>query len=130
MLPVRGSRVVTVSSMGHSIRAAIHFDDLQWEHRYDRIAAYGQSKLANLLFTAELQLRLDAAGSSVKAMAAHPGYAATNLQFHSGSRSAAGVLRASSVLDTPGGAASSAVVPWAASRRCSSYVNIRLASLD
>ena len=37
LLPVRGSRVVTVSSMGHRIRAAIHFDDLQWENRYDRI---------------------------------------------------------------------------------------------
>ena len=60
LLPVRGSRVVTVSSMGHRMRAAIHFDDLQWEHRYDRIAAYGQSKLANLLFTYELQRRLAA----------------------------------------------------------------------
>ncbi len=51
MLAVRGSRVVTVSSLGHRIRAAIHFDDLQWGRRYDRVAAYGQSKLANLLFT-------------------------------------------------------------------------------
>lgn len=60
LLPVRGSRVVTVSSLGHRIRAAIHFDDLQWERGYDRIAAYGQSKLANLLFTYELQRRLAA----------------------------------------------------------------------
>ena len=60
LLPVRGSRVVTVSSTGHRLRAAIHFDDLQWEHRYDRYAAYGQSKLANLLFTYELQRRLAA----------------------------------------------------------------------
>ncbi|WP_201407524.1 oxidoreductase, partial [Mycobacterium paraintracellulare] len=58
LLPVRDSRVVTISSLGHRLRAAIHFDDLQWEHRYDRIAAYGQSKLANLLFTYELQRRL------------------------------------------------------------------------
>ena len=57
LLPVRGSRVVTVSSIGHRLRASIHFDDLQWERRYDRIAAYGQSKLANLLFTYELQRR-------------------------------------------------------------------------
>src|SRR6202034_820472 len=51
LLPVRGSRVVTVSSMGHRLRAAIHFNDLQWERSYNRAAAYAQSKLANLLFT-------------------------------------------------------------------------------
>lgn len=51
LLPVPGSRVVTVSSTGHRIRAAIHFDDLQWEHSYSRMAAYGQAKLANLMFT-------------------------------------------------------------------------------
>jgi len=50
-LPVAGSRVVTVSSIGHRIRADIHFDDLQWEHSYTRVAACGQSKLSNLLFT-------------------------------------------------------------------------------
>ena len=53
--------------------------------RYRRWPAYGQSKLANLLFTKELQRRLTAAGSSVLSTAAHPGYAATNLQSHSGS---------------------------------------------
>ena len=58
LLPVAGSRVVTVSSIGHRIVADIHFDDLQWERRYNRVAAYGQSKLANLLFTYELQRRL------------------------------------------------------------------------
>ena len=58
MLPVPGSRVVTVSSIGHRIRAAIHFDDLQWDRSYNRVAAYGQSKLANLMFTYELQRRL------------------------------------------------------------------------
>lgn len=62
MLPVPGSRVVTVSSQGHRIHAAIHFDDLQWERRYNRVAAYGQAKLANLLFTYELQRRLGEAG--------------------------------------------------------------------
>ena len=82
LLSVRGSRVVTVSSMGHRLRAAIHFDDLQWERRYEPGAAYGQSKLANLLFTYELQRRL-AARSSAKngtmAVAAHPGSSNTEL---------------------------------------------------
>jgi len=80
LLPVRGSRVVTVSSTGHRIRAAIHFDDLQWEHRYDRVAAYGQSKLANLLFTYELQRRLAARDQpTTAALAAHPGFSNTEL---------------------------------------------------
>jgi NAD(P)-dependent dehydrogenase (short-subunit alcohol dehydrogenase family) len=78
-------RVVAVSSTTHRM-GAIDFDDLNWERKpYRRWRAYGQSKLANLLFTVELQRRLDAAGSPVIATAAHPGYAATNLQFHSGS---------------------------------------------
>ncbi len=77
-------RVVSVSSAAHR-GGAIDFDDLNWERKpYKAWRAYGQSKLANLLFTAELQRRLTAAGSSVLATAAHPGYAATNLQFHSG----------------------------------------------
>ncbi len=76
-------RVVTVSSTGHRF-GSIDFDDLNWERKpYKAWRAYGQSKLANLLFTAELQRRLGAAGSAVLATAAHPGYAATNLQFHS-----------------------------------------------
>jgi NAD(P)-dependent dehydrogenase (short-subunit alcohol dehydrogenase family) len=79
-------RVVTVSSDAHRF-GAIDFEDLNWERRpYKAWRAYGQSKLANLLFTSELQRRLEGAGSSVLATAAHPGYAATNLQFHSGSR--------------------------------------------
>jgi NAD(P)-dependent dehydrogenase (short-subunit alcohol dehydrogenase family) len=79
-------RVVTVASGAHRF-GAIDFDDLNWERRpYRAWRAYGQSKLANLLFTAELQRRLTAAGSPVLATAAHPGYAATNLQFHSGHR--------------------------------------------
>jgi NAD(P)-dependent dehydrogenase (short-subunit alcohol dehydrogenase family) len=82
-----GGRVVTVSSTGHRI-GSIDFDDLNWERKpYKAWRAYGQSKLANLLFTAELQRRLTAVGSPVLATAAHPGYAATNLQFHSGRRS-------------------------------------------
>lgn len=79
LLTVEGSRVVTVSSMAHRIMAAIHFDDLQWEHGYNRIAAYGQSKLANLLFTYELQRRLAAKHRPTIAVAAHPGTASTEL---------------------------------------------------
>jgi NAD(P)-dependent dehydrogenase (short-subunit alcohol dehydrogenase family) len=79
-------RVVTVSSAAHR-HGAIDFDDLNWDRRrYRGWSAYGQSKLSNLLFTAELQRRLSLAGSTVLSNAAHPGYASTNLQFHSGSR--------------------------------------------
>lgn len=75
-------RIVTVSSGFHSI-GAIDLNDLNWERRpYRRWPAYGQSKLANLLFAFELQRRLTAAGSAKLAVAAHPGYAATNLQSH------------------------------------------------
>ncbi|MCT2587001.1 oxidoreductase [Actinophytocola gossypii] len=76
-------RVVTVSSVTHRI-GRIVMDDLNWERRrYLRWPAYGQSKLANLLFTYELNRRLTASGSAVRAYAAHPGYANTNLHSHS-----------------------------------------------
>jgi NAD(P)-dependent dehydrogenase (short-subunit alcohol dehydrogenase family) len=78
LLPIAGSRVVTVSSIGHRIRADIHFEDLQWEHSYNRVAAYGQAKLANLLFTYELQRRLAPHGTTTAA-AAHPGGSNTEL---------------------------------------------------
>lgn len=78
LLDVPGSRVVTVSSVGHRIRAAIHFDDLHWERSYSRVGAYGQSKLANLMFTYELQRRLARHGTTV-AVAAHPGVSNTEL---------------------------------------------------
>ena len=78
LLASAGSRVVTVSSVGHRIRAQIHFDDLQWERRYNRVAAYGQAKLANLLFTYELQRRLAPHGTTIAA-AAHPGGSRTEL---------------------------------------------------
>lgn len=78
MLPVPGSRVVTISSTGHRIQASIHFDDLQWERSYSRAGAYGQSKLANLMFTYELQRRLASLGTTI-AVAAHPGIANTDL---------------------------------------------------
>jgi NAD(P)-dependent dehydrogenase (short-subunit alcohol dehydrogenase family) len=78
LLPVPGSRIVTVSSAGHRIQAAIHFDDLQWERSYSRVGAYGQSKLANLMFTYELQRRLAPHGTTI-ALAAHPGVSNTDL---------------------------------------------------
>jgi NAD(P)-dependent dehydrogenase (short-subunit alcohol dehydrogenase family) len=83
MTAVPGARVVTVSSVGHRIRARIHFEDLQWERSYDRLQAYGQSKLANLLFTYELQRRLAAAGAPTLAVAAHPGFSNTELARNS-----------------------------------------------
>jgi NAD(P)-dependent dehydrogenase (short-subunit alcohol dehydrogenase family) len=73
-------RVVTLSSGAHRI-GRIRFDDLQGERRYIAWLAYGQSKLANLIFALELQRRATAAGTALKSMAAHPGYAETNLQF-------------------------------------------------
>jgi NAD(P)-dependent dehydrogenase (short-subunit alcohol dehydrogenase family) len=79
MLRTDGSRVVTVSSMGHRMFADIHFEDLQFERRYNRAAAYGQSKLANLLFTYELARRLAVRGSPTIAVAAHPGASDTEL---------------------------------------------------
>ena len=77
-LPVAGSRVVTVSSTGHRIQAAIHFDDLNWDRSYSPVGAYGQSKLANLMFTYELQRRLAPRATTV-AVAAHPGISNTEL---------------------------------------------------
>jgi NAD(P)-dependent dehydrogenase (short-subunit alcohol dehydrogenase family) len=79
LLATAGARVVTVSSGAHRM-GSIRFDDLQSERGYYRWLAYGQSKLANLLFTFELQRRADAAGAKLLAVACHPGYAATNLQ--------------------------------------------------
>jgi len=73
------ARVVTLSSNAHKM-GKINFDDLQSERSYRRWSAYGQSKLADLMTALELDRRLRAAGSTVKSVAAHPGYAATNLQ--------------------------------------------------
>jgi len=82
VLPVAGSRVVTVSSLGHRFLSRIDFDDLDAERHYLRVAAYGRSKLANLLFTYELQRRLAAAGAPTVALAAHPGGSDTELARH------------------------------------------------
>ncbi len=84
LLPKITDRVVTVSSMMHLL-GVISLKDLNWKARpYSAWLAYGQSKLANLLFTTELQRLLTAAGSPVRAVAAHPGYSATNLQGQTG----------------------------------------------
>lgn len=86
LLPKVSERVVTVASMMH-LFGKISLKDLNWKSRpYSAWLAYGQSKLANLLFTQELQRRLDAAGSTVRSLAAHPGYSSTNLQGHSGNQ--------------------------------------------
>lgn len=73
------SRVVNVASGAHRF-GRMNFDDLMGEKSYNSWRTYGQSKLANLLFTSELQRRLDASGIPMLALAAHPGYASTNLQ--------------------------------------------------
>ncbi len=84
LVHTEGSRVVSVASMAHNW-GTIDFEDLQWERkRYKKGKSYGQSKLANLLFTYELQRRFDAAGAKTVAVAAHPGWTATNLQRSSG----------------------------------------------
>jgi len=81
VLDTSGSRIVNVSSMAHKL-GKIDFSNLNAEHGYNAQAAYGQSKLANLLFTYELQRRLEKAGNDTLAVAAHPGWTATNLQEH------------------------------------------------
>jgi NAD(P)-dependent dehydrogenase (short-subunit alcohol dehydrogenase family) len=73
------SRVVNVASGAHRL-GKMRFDDLQWKTGYRKWFAYGQSKLANLLFTFELQRKLEAVSSNTICVACHPGYAATNLQ--------------------------------------------------
>ena len=83
LLPKVTDRVVTLSSLAHLI-GSIHADDLNWERRrYNRWTAYGDSKLANLVFAQELARRLTAAGSGLRSVVAHPGYATTDLMMHS-----------------------------------------------
>ncbi len=79
LLDTPRSRIVTVSSVGHKIRSKIDVETLAGTDGYDRVAAYGRSKLANLLFTYELQRRLAAAGATTAALAAHPGLSDTEL---------------------------------------------------
>ncbi|MGD1171882.1 oxidoreductase [Mycobacterium seoulense] len=86
LLPKLTDRVVTVSSLMHHF-GYISLKDLNWRSRpYSAWLAYSQSKLANLLFTSELQRRLNAVGSPLRALAAHPGWSHTNLQGNSGRR--------------------------------------------
>lgn len=95
LLPHITDRVVTVASMAHKTPGSthIHFDNLNLAGEYTPYRAYSQSKLANLLFTLELQRRLTAAGSPVRALAAHPGYAATNLQSRDASAARRALMR-------------------------------------
>ncbi|MFF8772188.1 oxidoreductase [Kitasatospora sp. NPDC015120] len=87
LLPHLTDRVVSLSSTGHRTPGSprIHFENLNLTGEYQAVTAYSQSKLANLLFILELQRRLTAAGSGVRALAAHPGWAATNLQSNDAS---------------------------------------------
>jgi NAD(P)-dependent dehydrogenase (short-subunit alcohol dehydrogenase family) len=79
ILAAPAGRIVNVSSTAHKM-GRMNFDDLHGERRYMKWVAYAQSKLANLLFTYELQRRLEAAGARAIGVACHPGYSATNLQ--------------------------------------------------
>jgi NAD(P)-dependent dehydrogenase (short-subunit alcohol dehydrogenase family) len=92
LLPKLTDRVVTVSSIMHRM-GVVKLDDLNWQRRrYRPWLAYGQSKMANLLFTSELQRRLIAVNSPLRALAAHPGYSHTNLQSQTGRRFGNAVL--------------------------------------
>jgi NAD(P)-dependent dehydrogenase (short-subunit alcohol dehydrogenase family) len=120
LLQTHEPRVVTVSSGAHRM-GRIQFDDLQSERRYDRVAAYGQAKLANLLFTYELQRRLAAKNAPTIAVAAHPGGSSTELtrnlpaifkpavtvlgplMFQSAAMGALPTLRAATDVDVEGG---------------------------
>ena len=94
MLPRIKERIISVSSTAHRM-GKINFDDFNWEKRYQRWLAYGQSKLANLLFTSELNHRLVESNSKIKAIAVHPGFAATNLQSQTQSNVWDGIMSAS-----------------------------------
>jgi NAD(P)-dependent dehydrogenase (short-subunit alcohol dehydrogenase family) len=94
VVAVPGSRVVTVSSTTHRMGGPFDFDDWQWERRYRPFAAYGQSKLANLLFTYELQRRLT--GKPTIAVAAHPGGSSTEI-----TRNLPWALRAANTVMSP-----------------------------
>ena len=112
LLPRITDRIVTVSSNAHE-RGRIDLDDLNWERRpYRAGQAYSDSKLANLLFTFELQRRLAGAGSSVRALAVHPGMVRTNLFGH-----ATGV--AATLIGTPSGRSSCRTPSTAHVPRCS-----------
>ena len=79
LMATDGSRVVNVSSVGHKVKSKLDPATMMSGDKYDRIAAYGRSKLANLLFTYELQRRLATAASTTEALVAHPGVSKTEL---------------------------------------------------
>ena len=103
LLDTPGSRVVTLSSGLHKM-GRLDFDDLQSERKYTPYGAYNASKLANAVFTLELNRRLTAANAGVLSVGAHPGYSATDLQS-SGPRLGGGGVSAALV---------AAVTPWVA----------------
>ena len=78
---IKGSRIINVSSTAH-LRGEMDWDDFLFEKSYSRIKAYGRSKLANLLFTYEMDRRLKAKGIDILSVASHPGGATTNLADH------------------------------------------------
>lgn len=92
MVDVEGSRIINLSSTG-AWMGKMHFDDFQLEESYSRYGAYGQSKLANLLFTYELQRRLEAAGAKTITNAAHPGFTLTGLQHRAAGESGSRIER-------------------------------------
>ncbi|OLZ71351.1 oxidoreductase [Streptomyces sp. IMTB 2501] len=117
LLPYLTDRVVTVSSGAHRFGdQAIHFSDVNLRGRYTPTRAYAQSKLANLLFTLELQRRLTEAGSPVRALAAHPGWAATNLQSHHGNPLMRGAMAVGNKLFAQSDRAGALPTLYAASR--------------
>ncbi len=84
LLNTEGSRIVNVASTAHAY-GSMDLDDPNWERRpYKRMASYAQSKLANLLFTLELQRRLETAGAATPVVSCHPGWTGTDLQRYSG----------------------------------------------
>ncbi len=80
LVKARSGRIVPVSSIAHHQASGINFDDPMYTNNYSPTTSYGQSKLANLMYGLELARRLEAVGSVVKSVSAHPGYSATNLQ--------------------------------------------------
>lgn len=80
LLAAKAPRIVNVSSQAH-LMGKLRWEDLNWAQSYSKWSAYGMSKLANLLFTYELARRAQSKGLPVTSVAAHPGYAATNLQY-------------------------------------------------
>ena len=83
LLKSDNSRIVNMSSSAH-LYGKMDFEDLQWEQSYNKVGAYGRSKLANLLFTYELNRKLEETGNKTISAAAHPGWTRTNLQRHAG----------------------------------------------